>query len=243
MTSHDTTRRPVVVAAITASFLILTGGLTYRALAARLGAPVNRAPVDPAALDRLPLEIGGWTGQDVPLDEAIVRKTGTDAHINRRYSRGNGSESISLYIACGVTARALMPHRPEVCYVGAGWTLVDRQPTELPLNDGTTLPCSIFQFSRGGLNAEGMIVIDYFIVDGQYCGDVSLLRSRAWRGSATVRYVAQVQIVASIGAATTDSVTRLVSAFAVDSASLIARLFEGVGSERILGKSCESATE
>jgi hypothetical protein len=217
--------RPVVVAMVTASLLMLTGGLAYRALAARAGAPMNRTPMNPATLNRFPLEIGGWTGRDVPLDETIVRKSGTDAHINRQYSWHNGLESICLYVACGVTARAMMPHRPEVCYISAGWTLMDHSPLELPLADGTKLSCSIFQFSRGGLNAERMTVLDYFVVDGQYCGNVSLLRSRVWRGPGTVSYVAQVQIATSAAVWTTDSATRLVSDFAVDSAPLIARLF------------------
>jgi len=173
------------------------------------------------------MQIGSWAGQDVPLDEAIVRATGTDAHISRRYSRRNGLESVSLYVACGVNARNLMVHRPEICYIGAGWTLMNRRSVELPLNDGTRLPCSVLDFSHGVLNTNQVTVLYYFIVDGQCCGDVSLLQSRAWRGSGTVRYVAQVQIVASAKSnLTADSAERIVSDFAAESASSISRLFE-----------------
>jgi hypothetical protein len=166
-------------------------------------------------------------GQEVPLDEAIVRATDTDAHINRRYSRHNGSESILLYVACGVKARDLMPHRPEVCYTGAGWTLIDKRSMELPLSDGMELPCMALQFSRGTLNTKKTILLNYYIVDGQYCRDVSLLRFKAWRGSGTVRYVAQIQIVASTTAnLNAASAERIVCAFAAESASLISELFE-----------------
>jgi EpsI family protein len=222
-------RQAVVVAAVVASFLMLVFGLGYRVLATRLAAPVNTTPVALAALERFPLQIGGWTGQDIPMDEAVVRATDTDAHINRRYSRHNGLESVWFYVACGVRARDLMTHRPEVCYTGSGWTLTDRRALKLPLNnDGTELPCEVFQFSRGALNTEKVAVLDYYIVDGQYCRDVSLLRSKAWRGSGTVRYVAQVQIVTSLTAnLTADSAERIVSDFAVESASPISRLFEG----------------
>lgn len=215
----------VVAAAITASILILACGLAYRALAARLSAVGTASPIASEALRRLPMQIGDWTGQDVPLDETIVRKTGTDGHMNRRYSRHNGLENVGLYIAYGVTARALAGHRPENCYKGAGWTLIDRQSMEVSLADGSTLPCSVFSFSRGGLNVEKIVVLDYFIVDGRHCGDASLLLSRAWRGSGTVDYVAQVQI-SSMGNLPTDSATRIVSTFAADSAPLIADLFE-----------------
>lgn len=219
--------RPVIIAAITASFLMLILGLGYRVLAARLAAPMNGTPISPAALESLPLQIADWKGWDVPLDEDIVRATDTDAHVNRIYSRNNSLESISLYIASGVQARDLMPHRPEVCYTGAGWTLIDKRSMELNLSDDTTLPCNIMQFSRGTLNTNKIVVLDYYIVDGQYCSDVSLLRSKAWRGSGWVRYVAQVQIVTSISSnQIADSATRTVRTFAVESASLISRLFE-----------------
>lgn len=227
MKNDSPNRRPVIVAGVAASFLMLVFGIGYRVLAARLAAPVNIAVLSAEELQRLPLEFGGWTGQEVPLDEAIVRATDTDAYINRRYSRRNNLESVCLYIAYGVKPRDLMPHRPEVCYTGSGWTLMDRSSMELPLSDGMKLPCSTFQFSRGALNTEKVVLLDYYIVDGEYCGDVSLLRSKAWRGAGAVRYVAQVQVVASVTTnLTADSAARIVSAFAAESAPLICRLFE-----------------
>jgi len=105
-----------------------------------------------------------------------------------------------------------MPHRPEVCYTGAGWTRTDKQSMELPLSDSTELPCNVMQFSRGILTIEKIVVLDYYIVDDEYCRDVSLLRSKAWKGSGTVRYVAQVQIVTSIQSnQTADSATKSLS--------------------------------
>jgi EpsI family protein len=216
---------------------MLVSTVAYRVLAARLEAPVNTTPISPSALERLPLQIGGWTGQKVPLDEAIVRATDTEAHINRRYSRHNASENISLYIAYGVRARDLMPHRPEVCYTGAGWTLIDKRSMELPLSDGMELPCMALQFSRGTLNTKKTVLLNYYIVDGQYCRDVSLLRSKAWRGSGTVRYVAQIQIAASATSnLTADSAARIISDFAVESASSISRLFESPEEDRYSDK-------
>jgi EpsI family protein len=234
MTKNDkSNQRPVIVAVVAAAFLMLVSTAAYRILAAHLEAPVNTTSMPPDALERLPLQIGDWTGQKVPLDEAIVRATDTEAHINRRYSRHNASEYILLYVAYGVRARDLMPHRPEVCYTGAGWTLIDKRSMELPLSDGMKLPCNVFQFSRGTLNTEKTVVLDYYIVDGQYCRDVSLLRSKAWRGSGTVRYVAQVQIVTSITSnLTADLAVKIICDFACESASSISRLFESAEESR-----------
>jgi len=218
---------PVTIAAVAASLLMLALGLGYRVLAGRLTTPVTTPSISPAALERLPWQLDGWTGQDVPLDEEIVRATDTDAHISRRYLRREGLDSVYLYIASGVKARDLMPHRPEVCYVGNGWTLLDRRFVELSLSDGVKLPCNVLQFSRGALDTRGVAVLDYYIVDGQYCHDVSLLRSKAWHGSGTVQYVAQVQITTAVGSTLmADSAAKLICDFAVNSASSIARLFE-----------------
>lgn len=238
MTKNDNpNRKLVIVAAVVAGFLMLVSTAAYRFLAARLEAPVNTTPISPAALERLPLQIGDWMGREVPLDEAIVRATDTDAHINRSYSRNNASQYISLYIASGVKARDLMPHRPEVCYTGAGWTLIDKRSMELPLSDGMELPCMALQFSRGTLNTKKTVLLNYYIVDGQYCRDVSSLRSKAWRGSGTVRYVAQIQIAASATSnLTADSAARLVCEFAAESASSISRLFESAEEDRYSDK-------
>jgi EpsI family protein len=245
MKNDSPNRRPVIVAATAASFLMLVFGIGYRVLAARLAAPVNTTALSAEELQRLPLQIGDWAGQEVPLDEAIVRATDTDAYINRRYSRNNGFESVWLYIAYGVKPRDLMPHRPEVCYTGSGWTLMDRSSMELPLSDGMKLPCGTFQFSRGALNTEKVVLLDYYIVDGEYCGDVSLLRSKAWRGAGAIRYVAQVQVVASVTTnLTTDSAARLISAFAAESSPLIRSLFESAEDSKPLyeGRSDANST-
>jgi EpsI family protein len=222
-------RQSTIAAAVAASCLMLVFGLAYRVVAARLEAPTDATPISPAALARFPMQIGDWTGEEVPMDEAVVRATDTDAHLNRRYSRHGGLEVVSFYVASGIKARDLMPHRPEVCYVGAGWTRTDHRLVDLSLRDSTKLPCNIMQFSRGVLNAQKVVVLDYYLVDGQYCPDVSLLRSKAWRGSGTVRYVAQVQITTSVTETlTSDSAAALVSGFAIDSAALTAELFKHV---------------
>jgi len=205
---------------------MLLFGVAYRVLAARLAAPVT-ARIDPAALEQFPFQVGDWTGEDVILEEAIIRQTDTDARINRRYRRPQGADVVSFYVAAGVRARDLSPHRPEVCYTGAGWTLVGRQSLDLPLPEGTTLPCNVLQFARGALQGQKIVVLDYYLVDGQYCRDVSLLRSKAWRGAGAVRYVAQVQIMTAVpDAPAATSSTRLVSTFATESAAWVARLFE-----------------
>ncbi len=218
--------RPVITAMVAASCLMLVFGVTYRVVAARLETPGDTPSIAPDALAGFPLKIGDWTGEDVPLDEAIVRATDTDAHLNRRYARRGGLETVSFYIASGVKVRDLMPHRPEVCYTGAGWTRTDRQLVKLPLGDSARLPCNIMQFSRGALTKQKLVVLDYYLVDGKYSADVSGWRWKAVRGSGTVRYVAQIQIVTAITQTlNAEAAVQLVRVFATESAAPTAALF------------------
>lgn len=224
--------RSVKAAVLMASLIVLTFGVTYHTLAARFGGFGSNTPIASDALDPFPMQIGDWTGEAIPLDETIVDKTGTDAHINRRYSRRNGLETISLYVACGVKVTHLIAHRPEICYLGAGRSLLSRRSVELSLNDNTKLPCRVLQFTRGGIDADAVTVVDYFIVNGRYCADVSAARSQAGLRYTNAHYVAQVQIVASKDMFNDESAERLVCAFAVDSAAPIFKLFADIEKDR-----------
>ena len=229
MTSENLNRRPVVAAAITASVLMLIFGLTNRMLQARLSDTVSKVPIDPSSLEKFPMQIGNWGGITTSLDDEIASRTNADALISRRYSNSGTSESVSLYIACGIRTSEIMAHHPMVCYPGNGWTLVDRSAIELPVNNGMILPCNIFQFSRGRLEKQRVTVLHFLIVDGSYLRDISLARTSLWRITSRVNYVAQVHIASSSREIqTADSAKRIVSEFAVDSAPSIAEIFESI---------------
>ena len=214
-------QRPILLAAATAVALLLMSGGAYRLLAGYLDRPTDSVPMARGTLAKaLPLRIGEWQGKEKPVEEAVVKGADCDDYISRTYSRG--AEVVQLWIAYGVRARDLMPHRPEVCYPGNGYTLEDTRSVELPIGGGQRLECRTYQFSRGGLGAGPMTVLNYYIVDGQYSPDVSLLRSKALRGSGGIRYMAQVQVVATGGeGAASGAAAQAVRAFAVDSAEAI----------------------
>jgi EpsI family protein len=224
--SNRSNQNQVIAAGAVAGLLVLIFGITYRVLAARLETHVQIPSMPAKDLEKLPLQIGNWAGRDVPLDEAIVRATDTDAHISREYSLPNNLENVWLYIAYGIKVRDLMPHRPEVCYIGAGWTLNGRSSIELAVGDGAKLPCNVFKFAKGTLNTKKVIVLDYYIVDGQFYRDVSQLRMKAFRGFGTIGYVAQVQIVAPIAAnQSVDLAEKTIKTFAAASYLSISQLF------------------
>ncbi len=213
----DRDRRSLLIAATIAVVMTATAGVGYRVVAGHLARPTDSIPLSSEDLAKLPMQIEQWRGREVKLDEAVIRATDTDAHVSRAYRRGG--ESISLFIAYGVRARDLMPHRPEVCYPGSGWTSAGSDLVQLPLANGTELPCRVYRFNRSGFAQRSVTVLNYYIVDGEYSPDVSLLRSKAWRGSGGVRYIAQVQISCSSGQGFSGAATdRSVRQFAAESA-------------------------
>jgi len=216
--------RPVILGAVVASLFTLIFGVGYRAVAGWLEAPPSATPIAQGTLDRLPIQINSWIGSDRPLDPNIIERTDTDAHVSRTYTKSDGGASVWLWIASGVRVRDLMPHRPEVCYTGQGWTLKDQKLQELPLGDNAMLPYNLMEFSRGALGTEKTLVLYYYIVDGQYCQNVSDFRYDVFR---RIGYVTQVQIVASVKTSLTrDATESMLLRFAEDSAGPIGRLFE-----------------
>lgn len=216
---------PYRVAVGIAAIMLLFGGFAYRAAADRFARPAGSVALPPGTLDRLPLEIAGWDGRDVPMDDAIIKATDADQVLNRAYRRRNAArQEISLFVAYGVRLRDLMPHRPEVCYPTNGWTLVNSTENEADLDEGVDLRYRVLQFQRGALSGRQITVLNYYIVDGEYSPDVELLRSRAWRPSAGARYVAQVQITGS-----GRSAEQAVRAFAEASAPAIHALVDQPG--------------
>lgn len=84
----------------------------------------GREDVLPAGdLDRLPLKVGDWSGEDIPVsarDRAIL---GTDNLLLRLYRKGD--RFLYLYILECSSNRASF-HPPEYCYVGGRTELVER---------------------------------------------------------------------------------------------------------------------
>ena len=220
-------RRAVFIAAGAAIAVLGVSGIGFTGLAAYLERGSGTRALPPGTLSRLPLEIAGWRGSDMPIDESIVRAADVDDYVSRRYIHVSDNDVVDLWIAFGVRARDLVPHRPEVCYPGAGWTLRGAGEIALHPDEETSLRARILTFVPGGLDRRPQVVLNYYIVDGQTCEDVSLLRSRAWRGQGSIGYMAQVQITSRLNPADpTASPERVVRQFATDSFAEIRGLLE-----------------
>lgn len=218
--------KQIVIAAAVANGILLASGFGYRVLSAQLARPTESTPLPPGVLAKFPLRLGHWEGRDVPVDEAIRKATDADDLLNRVYTLREGTGAVGFYLAYGIRSRDLMPHRPEVCYPGNGWTLQDSDEEKIALPDGSDLRCRIYRFIRSGLEVGNITVLNYYLVDGQCSPDVSRLRTKAWRGSGGIRYMAQVQITGSRSLGmSSEAVRASVRRFAAESALAVRDLF------------------
>jgi hypothetical protein len=73
-----------------------------------------------ARLDRLPLDIGDWRGQDEDLNAIHVAIGEIKSYKLRRYIHKESKEIVSLLIVCGPPG-PISVHTPEICYQGLGF--------------------------------------------------------------------------------------------------------------------------
>lgn len=102
-------------------------------------------------LESFPLEIDGYTGKDIPVDEEISKILDADSSINRSYRSPNGA-SIVLHASAWVrpeTVASVAPHSPKVCYTNAGWRIVTEQTVQVTSPSGSW-PICLLLLDRDG---------------------------------------------------------------------------------------------
>lgn len=70
---------------------------------------------------RIPLEIGGWEGLDIPMDEQSMRVLETRDILYRSYAK-QGAPPVYLCVVFSENNRRSV-HPPEVCYTASGWEI------------------------------------------------------------------------------------------------------------------------
>jgi EpsI family protein len=81
----------------------------------------GEAVVPRQPLRDLPYKLGTWSGQEQPLQEAVVKVAGVTDYTNRVYS-GPGEIPVQVYIGYYASQRTGDTiHSPKNCLPGAGW--------------------------------------------------------------------------------------------------------------------------
>jgi len=150
----------------------------------------------------LPLEIGSWIGEDTPLREEVVRTAGVDDSLSRLYVNKSTNQWASIYAAFSTRPATMLGHRPEVCYVSAGWVLEGSEEGRFRSVSGRELPCRLHAFRKMRTHDERVVVLNYYVVNGDVVRTEETFSGVEWRrpsrSDVCVYYVAQIQISSAL---------------------------------------------
>lgn len=177
---------------------LLLAGVVYRVTASRLRL-VTGSPIDlPVALSKFPVGIDVWSGEDVPIAANIRRAAGYDEVLNRLYTNRSNGQLANIYIAYSARPRTMLGHRPEICYVAGGWVHDSTVQTDFMSCSGICVPCLIQRFHRTAPESEEIVVLNFYIINGQVTADEGRFSGLGWRtpniAGDPALYVAQIQI-------------------------------------------------
>lgn len=178
--------------------LLLLSGVTYRCLAGHLRG-VTESPITlPIPLKEFPLVVGGWSGREIPIPVNVQRVAMNDDFLSRLYVNQATSQWANLYVAFTARPRTMRGHQPQVCYPAHGWIHDSTEHKKVISRRGLEIPCLLHRFHRPAPNYEEVLVLNFYIVNGQLTDDESVFSGVGWRtpnmAGDPARYVAQVQV-------------------------------------------------
>lgn len=108
-------------------------------------------------LPKLPLQIGEWKGEDVPMNEEqkqqIALVGGIISSVMRRYVNTRTGESLDLLVVCGPPG-PIAAHTPQTCYAGSGY---DLEGTETPYEAKLGPNGEVAEFWKGDFRKVGRV--------------------------------------------------------------------------------------
>jgi EpsI family protein len=95
------------------------------------------AQIAPAAkvsanLDKLPMKLGTWQGEDIKLDATVMKALAADQVLCRQYTDSKTERALGLLVVYRKYGRRDFAHRPELCYPASGWEIVGKSYTSVP---------------------------------------------------------------------------------------------------------------
>ncbi len=148
------------------------------------------------AAGQIPMRVGEWVGQDVPVPPAAVQMLSPNVILSRRYvDVARGLDASVLLIQCG-DARDMTAHYPPVCMGNAGGRL-DRADPRRGTGGDLVVDGTDYEFSTRSFDRMDTVHIANFMVlpDGRIAPDMTLVTEAA--SDVRRRYFgsAQVQVV------------------------------------------------
>ena len=73
-----------------------------------------------ALLNNVPMEIGDWQGEDLPVEDQVRKTAGARGYVSRVYRNSVTGEEVTIWLIVG-HSRDVMRHTPDVCYPSSGF--------------------------------------------------------------------------------------------------------------------------
>lgn len=100
-------------------------------------------------LRELPLLLGHWHGDELPLEQRVVAAAGVDDHLNRVYDDGTAGPII-LYVGYYKSQRTGDTiHSPKNCLPGSGWEPAKSGRISVPMPDGSRILVNEYLVEKG----------------------------------------------------------------------------------------------
>jgi hypothetical protein len=71
-------------------------------------------------LQNVPIDIGDWHGEDLPVEEQVRKTAGARGYVSRQYHNAVTGEDVTIWLIVG-HSRDVMRHTPDVCYPSSGF--------------------------------------------------------------------------------------------------------------------------
>jgi len=116
-------------------------------------------------LQSFPMQLGAWTGTDLPLEKDVLDVLGPGEFLLRDYSLADKSTPLTnLYIAYFPSQRTGDTiHSPKNCLPGAGWAPVESSRVTLALPGHNPFPANRYVIARAG--ARQLVLYWYWAHD------------------------------------------------------------------------------
>ena len=102
--------------------------------------------------NEIPMVIGQWEGEDIPMDEAELKASSATGHLQRVYTHRDTGEFVLTMVVCGV-GREIAIHTPDACYQASGFDMEDDPHEHVlecpPAGDVSFLTTRFYKESEG----------------------------------------------------------------------------------------------
>ena len=170
-------RKATSLAWLLAFILLILSGVMYRVAASRLKLAPSPLPI---SLSAFPSKVGNWVGSEISIattTKEYMQNHFADDFLSRRYVNSATKAWADVYIVyCTSRPGGILGHRPRVCYPGNGWIHDSTEPIQVMSRAGRKIPCLIHRFHKPSPRHDQIVVLNFYILNGQITVDVSQIQ-------------------------------------------------------------------